>query len=505
MASGQSKSSNTVVAESGASPSWLRQNWSLLLAIIVLVAGVMAPTPEGLSVAGQRMLAILAFAVIVWMTEVLDYAVSALVIAALMALLLGYAPNVAKPEVLLGTSGGLRQAFAGFSNTAWVLVTVALFLAAAMQVTRLDRRIALYILSKAGTDVRHVVIGSIVVGIVMAFLIPSTTARVACIVPITLGIITVFGVDRKGALAGMLMITTVSTASIWNIGIKTSAAQNLVAVGFIERELGHVITWSEWFIAAAPFAIVMSVLLYYVMMWMMTPEVKEVPGGREAIARSLAELGPMSGAEVRLLTLSLILLVMWATEGVLHSIDTSTSTTVAVALMFMPGIGVMGWKEAQAKIPWGTVLLFGVGISLGSALLASGAATYLANLVVSVFGLASTTPFMVLMILAVFLIVVHLGFASATALASAMIPIVIAVFKALGNDQINIVGLTMLLQFVVSFGFILVVNAPQNMVAYGTGTFEAKTFTRVGLVLTAIACILFVLMSLTYWKWLGYV
>ena len=54
-------------------------------------------------------------------------------------------------------------------------------------------------------------------------------------------------------------------------------------------------------------------------------------------------------------------------------------------------------------------------------------------------------------------------FASATALASAMIPIVIAVLQAVSTPGINIVGMTMLLQFVVSFGFILVVNAPQNM------------------------------------------
>ena len=47
--------------------------------------------------------------------------------------------------------------------------------------------------------------------------------------------------------------------------------------------------------------------------------------------------------------------------------------------------------------------------------------------------------------------------------------------------------MTMLLQFVVSFGFILVVNAPQNMVAYGTETFEARDFVRTGLVLTVIA------------------
>ena len=37
--------------------------------------------------------------------------------------------------------------------------------------------------------------------------------------------------------------------------------------------------------------------------------------------------------------------------------------------MFLPGIGIMTWKEAQPKIPWGTVVLFGVGISLGTALL----------------------------------------------------------------------------------------------------------------------------------------
>ena len=51
----------------------------------------------------------------------------------------------------------------------------------------------------------------------------------------------------------MLMITTVQTASIWNVGIKTAAAQNMVAVGFIEKMLGHDHHLAEWFIAAAPF------------------------------------------------------------------------------------------------------------------------------------------------------------------------------------------------------------------------------------------------------------
>jgi sodium-dependent dicarboxylate transporter 2/3/5 len=184
-------------------PSWIGVNWGLLLAIAALVAVLLLPTPDGLPVAGHRMLAILVFAVIVWMTEAVDYAVSAIVIAALMAFLLGFAPNPTNPNALMGTSAGLTLAFSGFANTALVLVASALFLAAAMTATGLDRRIALTILSRVGTETRHVVVGTILVGFIIAFLVPSTTARVACLVPITLGIIAAFGVSKKGTFASM--------------------------------------------------------------------------------------------------------------------------------------------------------------------------------------------------------------------------------------------------------------------------------------------------------------
>jgi anion transporter len=492
-------------AASAPKPTWLRSNWGVLLAVAALVAVLWLPTPEGLSIAGQRMLAILAFAVIVWMTEALDYAVSAIVIATLMAFLIGLSPNPANPQVLLGTSAGLALAFSGFANTALALVASALFLAAAMTATGLDKRIALVILSRVGAEVHHVVVGAIVVGFVMAFLVPSTTARVACLVPITLGIISAFGVNKRGAFAGMLMITTVQTASIWNVGIKTAAAQNMVAIGFIEKSLQKSITWLEWFVAAAPFGILMSIALYFVMTRMMPAEVQEIPGGREQIEQSLAELGPMKTSEKKLLAISLTLLLFWATEGVLHSFDTSSTTIAAVALMFLPGIGIMTWKEAQPRIPWGTVVLFGIGISVGTALLQTKGASWLADLAVVEFGLKNATALFVLAVLTLFLTLIHLGFASATALASAMIPIVIAVLQGVATPGINIVGMTMLLQFVVSFGFILVVNAPQNMLAYGTETFEAKDFVRTGLVLTVIALALVMLLGTTYWHWLGYV
>jgi anion transporter len=324
-------------------------------------------------------------------------------------------------------------------------------------------------------------------------------------VPITLGIIAAFGVSKKSAFAATLMITTVQTASIWNVGIKTAAAQNMVAVGFIERTLQHTVTWLEWLIAAAPFAVLMSIALYFVMTRMMPPEVKEAPGGREAITKSLADLGPMKASEIKLLIISLTLLGFWSTEGILHRFDTSTTTITAVALMFMPGIGIMTWKDAQPRIPWGTVVLFGIGISLGTALLQTKGATWLADIVVAEFGLKQATTLFILAVMSLFLIVIHLGFASATALAAAMIPIVIAVLQGVATPGINIVGMTLLLQFVVSFGFILVVNAPQNMVAYGTETFEARDFVRTGLVLTVVAFALVMILGATYWRWLGYV
>ena len=473
------------------------------MAVLVLILA--CPTPEGLPLAGQRMLAVFGFAVVVWITETLDYAVSAVVIGALMAILLGISPDPAKPQVLMGTVQGLTLAVSGFSNTALILVAAALFLSVAMTITGLDRRIALFILSCVGTRTSRVVIGGILVSIVLSFLVPSATARAAAVIPIMMGIIVAFGVEKRSRLASLVMITTVQAVSVWNVGVKTAAAQNMIAIGFIQRMLGHDISWLQWLAAAAPFSIAMSVVLYVVMMLMLPPETDEVPGGAAAIAKERAALGPMTGKERRLLTISLVLLCFWATEQVLHPFDSATTTTVAVALLFLPGIGVMQWKEVQGRTPWGTIVLFGIGISLGTALLQTHAASWLANLVVATFGLDRLGALAILAVLGAFLIIIHLGFASATALAASLIPIVIAVLQKVQTPGINVIGMTMLLQFVVSYGFVLPVNSPQGMLAYGTETFVARDFIRTGLVLTVCAYALTLVFGATYWHWLGYV
>ena len=242
-------------------PRTTAQKYGLLIGLVALVALLLLPSPAGLPVAGQRMLSILVFSVIIWMTEAVSYPVSAAVIMTLIAFLLGTAPDVADPSKLLGTSKGLTTALGGFSNTALALVAAALFLSAAMTKTGLDRRIALIVLSKMGARTNRVLIGVILVGLVLSFFVPSTTARVACMVPIVMGIITAFGVSRTSRFAGVLMIATAQADSIWNVAIKTAAAQNMIAVGFIEKQLNHTVTWLEWFTAAFPFGVLMSIAL----------------------------------------------------------------------------------------------------------------------------------------------------------------------------------------------------------------------------------------------------
>lgn len=501
-------SSDTVSTAIAPSPSFA-QRYGLVFASAVLLILVLMPAPAGMSIAGWRVTGLLFFAVIAWMTECMTYPVSAAVIVSLMAFLLGLSPDPVNPKIaVMGTSKGLSMALGGFSNPAFALVAGAVFIAAAMMTTGLDKRIALFVLSKIGSTPNRIVAGVIIVGFVLSFFVPSTTARVSCLVPIVMGIIFALGIDKKSRFAAVMMIATAQADSIWNVGIKTAAAQNMIAVGFIKTQLGVDLSWVHWFGAAAPFAAIMSVILYLVLIKVIPPEQRDMADGQAVVRKALADLGPMTPQEKRLMILSVILLCFWVTEGSffglhIHPFDTSTTTIAAISIMLLPGVGVMTWKQAQANVSWGTVVLFGVGISLGSALLSTKAVAWIAHMVVSTFGLEHLASVSIIAILAAFLIIIHLGFASATALAAAMIPIVISTLQSVKTPGINVVGMTMILQWVVSFGFILPVNAPQNMVAYGTDTFEVRDFIRTGIPLTIIAYLLILLLSATYWKWMG--
>ena len=475
----------------------------LLLGVAALIGVLMLPLPADLPVAGQRVLAILAFAVVVWISEAVSYEASAIMITSLMAFLLGTAPTVADPSVTYGSSAAISLALTGFSNSALALVVGALFIAAAMTHTGLDRRIALVTLASVGVSTRRILLGAVAVTILLSLVVPSATARSACVVPIMMGVIAAFGVDKRSNIAAGIMIIVAQGTSIWNIGIQTAAAQNLLTVGFMDKMLGARVSWIDWLIAGAPWAVIMSAVLIVIVLKLLPPESDSIPGGKEAVNKTLAELGPMSGAQKRLLGVSVLLLLAWATEGKLHAFDTTSTTYAGLVLLLLPRFGVMTWKDVQARIPWGTVIVFGVGISLGTTLLTTQAGQWLGAQVVANTGLDQLGTLGVFAILAAFLILIHLGFASATALTSALLPILIAVLQTLPGDFSRL-GMTMALGFVVSYGFILPINAPQNMVCLGTETFNAKQFARVGILVTVIGYLLMLVFAATWWHWLGW-
>lgn len=476
----------------------------LIVSFAVLVVVLLVPLPESLPPAGHRMLAILSFAVVIWLTEAVSYEASAIMITTLIAFLIGTAPTVEDPSVFYGTSRGINMALSGFSNSALALVTGALFISVAMTVTGLDRRIALVTLARIGTTTRRILIGSIAVTILLSLVVPSATARSACVVPIMAGVISAFGVDKRSNIAAGIMIIVANATSIWNVGIQTAAAQNLLTVGFMDKMLGARVTWLDWLIAGAPWAIIMSAILIVVVLKMLPPEADAIGGGKEAIEKSLHDLGPMTGPQKRLMAVSIGLLCFWATEGKLHPFDTTSVTYIGLVILMLPKVGVMDWKTVQSRIPWGTVIVFGVGISLGTTLLSTKAGQWLGDMVAYHTGLATAGPFVAFAVLGAFLIVIHLGFASATALASAMLPIVISVLQSMSGD-FNRLGVTMLLAYTVSFGFILPINAPQNMVCLATETFTPTQFARIGIVLTIIGYLLMLGFALTWWRWLGWI
>lgn len=239
---------------------------------------------------------------------------------------------------------------------------------------------------------------------------------------------------------------------------------------------------------------------------MATAMVEGKDGVRRRAGLALARLARL-GTGPRGIVAGVLLLGIRAIGGAFHPLDTASSTIIAVTVALLTGIGVMSWNQAHSAVPRGTLILFAVGIALGTLLVQTRGAAWRAGQIVDLFALRQATPFMAVAVMAAVLVVVHLGFASATARAAAFIPIVISALQEVSRAgvPVKVVGLAMILQFSISLGFVLVVSVPRNMAAYGSGTFAARDFTRAGVVITVIGYALVLPLTATWWDGLGYV
>lgn len=76
--------------------------------------------------------------------------------------------------------------------------------------------------------------------------------------------------------------------------------------------------------------------------------------------------------------------------------------------MLTPKIGVMNWKEVESRIPWGTIIVFGVGISLGNVLLKTTAAQWLSDQTFGLMGLKGMPIVATIALISLFNILIHL-------------------------------------------------------------------------------------------------
>ena len=476
----------------------------LVLGFAVMLGIAFAPVAAGLSTAGQRVLGVLAFAVIMWVTQAVSYPVSAIGIILFLLLFLGFSPVQGVTGPVLGTAKAIPIALSGFVNSGWVLVAAGLFIAGAILSTGLEKRIALNILRVVGTKTNRVFAGMMIVMLVLDFLIPSITARAATMTPIAMGLIAAFQVDPKSVFARNLLVCIAASASISGIGVLTAGAPNPVALSFISGVLKHPISWGEWLLYGMPFCLVLMVVLYLLITRLNTFEFSEIPGGKEAINKAIADLGPMSQNEKKISVIFFITILLWSTKS-FHKIDANTVSVLAVFLMLFPSIGVAAWKDVAGKIDWGTILLFGAGISLGESMLKSGSAIWMAKTCLGGLGLGALSPGVMMVIIAVALLIIRFAFASITSATAALVPTVLGFLVSLNNPELPMWGMTLIATFTVYFAFILPVNSPQSMIPYATNTFEVKDMAKIGIPLTIISMGVLALFIFTYWHWLGLV
>jgi solute carrier family 13 (sodium-dependent dicarboxylate transporter), member 2/3/5 len=341
--------------------------------------------------------------------------------------------------------------------------------------------------------------------LVLAFLIPSIVARSAVVTPLAMSLVGAFGVDRKSVFARNLLICVGLSAAVSGIGVMSAGIPNAIAASFIDQNLHHTITWMDWLQYSLPYSAALMTALYFLITRMNKFEFDEVPGGQRVIDEAHAKLGPMTAAEKRVSVIFGLTILLWAT-GNYHAIDVSTVALISVMLILSPVIGVTSWKELSDRANIGSVVIVAsAAVSLGQALVDTGAAGWLTKTTLGDLGLEHMPHPIMMAILVAGIIIMRLAFASITAATATLIPTVVALLLSFGNPSLPMWGMTLIATFSLYFSFILPVSDPHLMIAYGTGTFEVRDLMKIGIPLTVIALLLLVVFWFTYWRWLGIV
>ncbi|MFA5300647.1 MAG: DASS family sodium-coupled anion symporter, partial [Lutibacter sp.] len=351
------------------------------LAILAFIVVMLIPM-NGLSYPGHASIALLVFAVIMWASEAVHLAVTSLIILFI--------------QPIIGVAS-FDNAVIGFANPIIFLMIGGFIMAEAIRKSGLATRLTYAMLNKFGTSPdRSIFVAVFSTGILSAWI--ENVVAFAMLLPIIKEIIPLMGVDDpekgKSNFAKAMVLGASYGSLAGGFGTEIGTAPNLMAAAYTH------IPFADWMVFGFPLAIIMMLVIWKLLGRMFKPEVEGIVGGTKTISNKMESLGPMTGVEKKSLTILLFTIGLWVTTG-LTGLNSYSIALIGAVLFFV--FKVIDWKDAQNGVDWGLIVFFGGALSLGAALLNTGAASWLITDIVTMMGSNPSTILItvVLMIVAV--------------------------------------------------------------------------------------------------------
>ncbi len=431
----------------------------------------------------QHALAIAAFIIVAWTTEVMDHGVAGLV-GCYLFWALGVVP--------------IQTAFGGFvSDTPWFSLG-AILLGIMATSTGLARRVGYLILSRVGSSYPRLLLGMIMLSFVLTFLVPSGLARVAIMAPLALSLMEAFGMGRGSNVGrGMFLILTY-TASVFDKTIIAGAAA-ITARGVMENIGGVDVLWSRWFVAFLPIQAVTVFFAWRMTLWLYPAEQLSLPGGGvRFLSAELQNLGPMKAPERKALALMLGAMALWTTDF-LHHLSPAVIGLGAGLLAISPVVGAISTRDLGRMNYLLSFFFVGSAVSMGQVLKATNGLARLSQVLFAWMRPLAGHVSILSVVLYWTGFLYHIFLGSEVSMLGASMPSVMNMAHTNGWSPL-LVGMIWTFS---SGGKIFAYQSTVTIAGYAYGYFRAKDLMRLGICMSILDSIQLLVLVSVYWPWLG--
>ena len=442
----------------------MKEIGGLIAGVAALIIVLLLPTPAGLPPEGQRTAALFAFGLVLWSTEALPIAVTCLLTVILQPIL---------------RISPLGPAAVSFMSPVFFFVLAMFIIALAWMKTGLARRFALWMISKAGTGTNRVLSVMIIgTGLISTFL--SDVPCAAIFMAIALGIFQKMGIKPGSNFGKAVMLGIPIGSLIGGVGTPAGSSINLLGLSIMEQNGVPRIPFLTWMVIGMPMVAILLPVACLVLMKYYPPEIASI-GDMSDIQKERKVMGPISAPEWKTLLIMGAMMTCWIAGNWFPTIfDTFLVGIAGACLMFMPGMNLFTWKEAQDATGWDALLRIGAVTSLGAACTRTGLAKYVVDSTMG--GLTELSMIAVIFVICAFTVAIHLVVPINPAIVAAVIPPIII----LGNTAgVNPAMYALPVVFTTSAAFLLPLDAVP-LVTYGKGYYKMWDMFVPGLIISAV-------------------